>query len=378
MKQITYFLILLALIELSACSSGKRAYQQGNYYEAVMQSVDRLRRSPNNKRTIGALQESYPLAIKYYETQIDVAKNSSHPFKNSQIVENYFLLNRMHDEIMRSPGALNAIKPKNYFNELEQYRRMAAAERYAAGDEAMKIHNRQSAMEAYNHFLKANEYFPNYQDVRAKIEEAQYWATLKVMVEQVPVPTFQYQLSAQFFQNQVDEYLYSYRENELVRFYPPNDEQVRKDADQILLIQFDDFVVGQTNNFVVTRDVSKDSVVLGKVKLEDGIERNVYGTVKAKLTENRRELISKGLVSMKVIDARTQTVILHDKFPGEFVWVVSWGNFNGDERALTQEQLNITKLGPVDPPPPQELFVQFCRPIYAQMRSKISAYYRGY
>jgi tetratricopeptide (TPR) repeat protein len=376
------FLILSCIVclgMLSFCTSGRKAFQQGNYYESVMQSVERLRRSPNNNRATQALQESYPMAVKYYLSQIQMAESSSHPLRNSQIVENYFVLNRIYDEIMRSPAAMQALKnPQSFHRELETYRRQAADERYSLGLQAMQIETRQGAMEAYRHFVKADEYFPNYMDVRDKIEEARYWATLKVIVEQVPVPSLQFQLSINFFQNQVDEYLYNYQENELVRFFPPTDTLVRSHADHILVIQFDDFVVGQANNFMVSRELSKDSVVIGKVRMDDGSERNVLGTVKAKLNEHKRELISTGLVSMRVIDPRTEAVILHDKFPGQFVWSVVWGNFNGDERALTPEQLAITKLGPVDPPPPQELFVQFCRPIYGQLRNRISAYYRNF
>ena len=40
---------LLLVIFLTACNSAKTMYDQGNYYEAVMRSVEKLRKSPNNK-----------------------------------------------------------------------------------------------------------------------------------------------------------------------------------------------------------------------------------------------------------------------------------------------------------------------------------------
>jgi hypothetical protein len=47
-----------------------------------------------------------------------------------------------------------------------------------------------------------------------------------------------------------------------------------------------------------------------------------------------------------------------------------WGTLNGDERALTPEQIKLCSLRDV-PPPPQDLFVAFTQPIYGQITAKI-------
>ena len=80
---------------------------------------------------------------------------------------------------------------------------------------------------------------------------------------------------------------------------------------------------------------------------------------------------------MRIMDTKSNTVVLHDKFPGEFVWINQWGSFNGDERALTREQLQIANQQPMQPPPPQNLFIEFCKPIYTQVTSKIRGYYHN-
>jgi hypothetical protein len=283
-------------------------------------------------------------------------------------------------------------------------------------------------------------YLPGYLDVKNKIEEALYYATLKVLVEQVPVPTMQAGLSAQFFQDQVEQFLFNYQENPFIRFYSTKDQNL-KDPDQILVLQFDDFVVGQVNNNERIIETSKDSVVIAKIPkssvstptpeekkvvichsppgnpnskqtievavsaLQAHIDHgdkigpcdgdagslsasssvsvpkeeyiNVYGTVKATFRENTREVISRGLLSMRIMDAKSNTVVFHEKFPGEFIWINQWGNFNGDERALTPEQLRIAEQQPMQPPPPQNLFIEFCRPIYGQVTSKVMSYYHN-
>ncbi len=60
-------LVFIVLI-LSACSSGKKAYERGNYYEAVMQAIGRLRQNPDHKKSMETLRSSYPLAVEWLET----------------------------------------------------------------------------------------------------------------------------------------------------------------------------------------------------------------------------------------------------------------------------------------------------------------------
>ncbi len=375
---VNYLSIVFFTAILFSCSSGKKSFEKGNYYTAVIKSVERLRKNPDHSKSRETLAEAYPLAINYYEGIVRNVQQSNDRFKSGKVYDAYSTLNQMNDQIQRCPGALSVIpNPKSYYSELTLYRERAAEERYNAGMLALNQGSRESAKEAYFQFQEAKKYLATYKDVDMKIDEAHWAATLKVLVDQVPVPTWQYQVSVQFFQDQINEYLFHYGGNEFVHFFGVDDENIQ-DPDQILIVQFDDFVVGQTNNFQYSREISKDSVVVGQVTLENGEKANVYGTVKATIHEFKRELVSKGLVSMKVMDARSKQVILHDKFPGQFTWTSIWGNFNGDERALSKEDLGICANKPADPPPPQDLFVEFTRPIYSQITAKVNNYYKGY
>jgi hypothetical protein len=105
---------------------------------------------------------------------------------------------------------------------------------------------------------------------------------------------------------------------------------------------------------------------------------NVYNTVKAKLHHFRKEVISRGEVSFYVVDSQTGNVLRHQRIPSEFVWFSEWGYFNGDERALTDKHLSICKQKEVPPPPPQDMFVAFARPIFNQLTGEFSRFYAGY
>ncbi len=216
--------------------------------------------------------------------------------------------------------------------------------------------------------------FPGYKDVVEYLDKAKFEATLKVIVEQIPVPA-RYNLSGGFFQDKVEEFLHNnYTDQTFIKFYTPEEAKLVNlpYADQIMRIQFDDFSVGNSVLKEKEETVTKDSVKVGEAKV-DGKEVPVYNTVKAKLTTYRKELISNGLLSMIVVDAKTNGVLTTRKFNGEFVWVSQWARFNGDERALTDQQLKICNRGNNNHLFPQDLFLEFTKPIYNQLVPAVEA-----
>ena len=285
----------------------------------------------------------------------------------------------MYDEINRSPGAKRVIpNPKNYYSKLVGVKEKAAEESYSAGINAMIKDTREGAKAAYYHFLDVNEFQPGYREVNDMLSESKFKATLKVVVEQIPVPT-RYRLSGNFFQDQIESYLYNQlRKYEFVKFYTPEEAAGLAHVDQRLKIQFDDFTVGETHTVQKEETVTKDSVKVGEVKLDNGTKVPAYNTVSAKLTTFKKEVVSKGLLSMIVVDAVGENVLTHRKFNGQYKWVTEWGSFNGDERALSDVQLAICKKKENSPPPPQNLFVEFTKPIYNQVTGSLQSFYRKY
>jgi hypothetical protein len=377
-----YYLALLCLLSLStACSSGKKAFEHGNYYEATMKAVDRLRRSPNHNRSADILAQSYPMAVSLLETEIDQMKASSHPFRWRETVRRYELLNSLGDAIRRSPGALQVIpNPRDYHRPLREAKQLAAEESYQAGLKALALNTREGGREAHQHFSNVLGFVSHYRDTPQKIEEALEMATLKVVLDQIPVPG-RYKVDVDFFQDQVESFLHSqHKGNPYVRFYTPREAKASglAQADHRLRIQFDEFVIGETHQREYVEELSRDSVKVGEVQVAPDSLLPVYSTVKAKLHRFRKEVVSRGRVSMFVEDARTGAVLRHHNFPGEFVWFSEWGYYQGDERALNPDQLKMCGGKELPPPPPQDMFAGFSRPLFDQLVSACRSFYAGY
>ena len=380
-KMIRYTLIALLFIS-TACSTGNKALQHGDYYSAVIKSVERLRSKPNKEKAQLTLKESYPLAVNWYQQEINSLLSSNDPFKYSKTVGHYQTLNRMSKEIRRCPGALRIIPyPKQYQTEEDMAKQNAAPECYAAGVLELAKGTRKNAITAFSHFEKANAFVPNYKDANDKMTEAEYLATLKVIIDHVPVNSTKYQLSAEFFQDQVTQYIFHNIKRRFVRFYTPKQAELEKleYPDQIIGMRFEDFVVGETHDTDIEKEVvSADSVEVGSTKLKNGETIKVYNIVKAKLHIHKREVISKGLLSLHIIEFDNKKEVNNKQFGGQFNWFHQWGHFNGDERALTKEELNICNSEPILPPAHQDLFVEFTKPIFTDLTSELRRFYNRY
>lgn len=372
-------LLILALTTaiLSACSSGKRLLENGQYDEAVIAAANRLRQDPDNSKAKQTLKAAYAYAKDFHLKNISNAMASQDVYKWESVVNDYTQLNMLSDEIRRCPACLS-ITPNPYYasTDLNQAKNKAAETRYALGEKSMQANTRNEARQAYEHFLACKRFVPNFKDVTEKIKEAKYQATLKVLVEPIPMHSNLLKLSNAFFENKIHESLSRMANNEFVRFYTFKEAESSgiKDPDHVIRLTFDDFVVGQTSLKETIMPCKKDSVELSKDR--DG--KPIYGTVTAEFRHFNKAVVSTGLLDFEIMERATSRTLTQEKFPGTFNWFCEWGSFNGDSRALTPDQLKISKNKELMPPPPQDLFIEFCKPIHEQVGNKIRAFYRNY
>jgi len=66
-----YLVIFIIGFVSSSCNTGKNLYTQGNYYQAVLRSIEKLRKNPNNKKAVETLANAYPNAVFSYLDQIE-------------------------------------------------------------------------------------------------------------------------------------------------------------------------------------------------------------------------------------------------------------------------------------------------------------------
>lgn len=376
-----YFIFVFFLALASSCSSGKKELQRGNYASSVAKAVDRLRSSPNNNKARTTLSKGYALALNHYLEEVARFKASNQALKWENVLSSFNLLNNMYDDIRRCPACLEIVpNPRSFLAEASDARKRAAQVRYDLGIAELNKGDRQSAKLAYESFLRAKDLVRNYPNIDQAILDAKDAATIKVVLEKVPVYSQRYRISDEYFSNKMFEFLQQNRRmSDFVEFFTPTEAiaQQLTNPNHVIRMQFDDFNVGQVYVRETTDNIVKDSVIVGTVDVE-GESRNVYGTVKAKMTTFEKTVTSNAVLDVKIYDSQTNRLLMQDKIPGEFVWQAFWGNFQGDERALSEDQKSTCNLREVQPPAAEDLFIEVTRPIYNQVTSRLRNFYRNY
>lgn len=371
--------ILSAILMLTGCKSAEKSLKKGNYDDSVLRAAEKLKGNATHNSSIETLKQAYPLALEQHLAEIKKQQTSEDIFKWEPQLDSYARLNRLYKAVSEC-SCSNIVTARNFEKEEKIARHNAANVRYKEGEKLLSIGDRENSRKAYEHFEKVNALIPDFTDVRKKLDLAYELASFKVVVEQVLVTSKTYQLSNEYFQDRVNEYLQNNRRlNKFVRFYMPDEAaEIKLRPDHIITLQFDDFVVGQTllekNTETFT---SKDSVKVGE-KLVGRSKIPVYANVTAKLTLNRKTVHSAGLLDMQIRDFRTRQIVNQEKFNGEYNWTCEWAHFNGDERALSASQLRQCKSQELLAPDPQQLFIEFSKPIYERLTSKLQTFYARY
>lgn len=366
------------MVLLNESCTGKRNYQKGNYDVALNNSINKLRKNPSNAKAAEAFESSYNMSVKTKMEEVYRLEKSNDVYKWEKIINLYQSLNATYDQINRCPGCLKVISdPNSYTTVLENAKVNAAGVRYNMGIEQMKLNSIASAQSAYRHFTIAKSYVSNYKDIDKQLQLALDAGTLKVVMEHIPMHSRLLKLSNEFFENNIQEFL-SGLNYEFVRFYTP--QQARSyniSPNQYIQCQFDDFVVGQSSIYEKEQEIRKDSFIVKTSKV-GGKDVNEYSTVKATLHTFTKTLTSSGLLDLRIVDTYSGSTLSQSKLPGTYVWETRWGNFNGDERALSAEQKKIIGLREAYPPAPQDLFIEFTKPIFGQVNNALRNYYNNY
>ena len=363
------FYLLVLLISLNSCSSGKSAYKHGDYYDAVLQAVQRLRQKPDHKKSKEVLTLSYKSAVDFLETDAQNQISSNANFKWKSAVNNYEKINHLYEEIRKSPGALQVISnPINKYKELTEVKAKAAEESYEAGLQSMLKNTREDAKQAYFQFMDANAYSPGYREAIEMIEQSKFNATLKVVVE----PTVQNYEGWNF-----ESIAFGYTANQFVKFYTPQQAQDASLAkvDQFIKVSVEGYQEGKAT--VTKRTESfKDSVKTGE-KVVNGIKVPINQKVAADMTTYSKSVRARGAARFIIMDAASNAEIKNQELVSNADWNYQWATFTGDARALSKSNRDLSAKREASYPV-GSLKSQVKRELDQQLTNEIKGFYKNY
>jgi hypothetical protein len=359
-------LTLLVFI-LDCCSSGKAALKHGNYYEAVVESVHRLRTSPDNKKAKEVLQQGYPLAIEYIDQSIQNGIAADDPMKWRNAVKGYEQINFLNDQIKTSLGAMKLIpKPATRFKELAEAKTKAAEESYQAGISALMKNTRDDAKQAYFSFKEANGFEPGYRECIEMMTQAEYNATLRIIYEEVNAS--RYNVSLQPVVNSLQRQFLSFKPMNQKDTVPPH---------QYLRIVFNGYREDPRANITTSTEEVKRSIKTGEKKGPDGKPQDIMENVIAKVTYYHK--IKRGFSQsvVTITDAGSNAVLQNQNVDGNSAWQQDWASYTGDKRALSSQQVDLCNARESSPSD-QYLYNQAITDLQTNLSGQLKQFYSRY
>jgi len=365
-----YKIILLHLtviLVFASCVSGKRALKAGDYYDAVLESINRLRGDANNKKSTQVLTQAYPLFIDYVSTGIQNGINSDDPNKWRNAVVGYEKINYVNDQIKTSLGAMKVItQPQTRYKELADAKQKAADEAYNEGINFMMKNSRKDYQSAYFDFKDANNYSQGYKESIEMMNQAEFKATVRVAFEEINSSRFNYG-SFQPTVNSVNRLFLSIKPIAQKDTVPPQ---------QYLRIIFNNYQENRPYVTSRTENLSQQ-IVSGQQKGADGKTTNIYQTVTARVVYYHKAINADSFASLTITDATNNAVLQNLNLEGPANWTCDWATYQGDKRALSSTAASLIQRSEVFPNE-QQLFNQSIRNLQNNVAQQLNAFYSQY
>jgi hypothetical protein len=375
-----YTIAIVGFISLNSCKTASKAYQKGDYTEAIELGVKKLQKNPGDNDTKELVKTSYSYEVSQHEDAIRTLSNSKNESRYESIYKEYVHLQHLYETIHQYPAVAQLINATDYSEYVETYRGKAADIHFEKGTKWMDEGTKTAYREAYKEFNVALRYRPDDFELKKRRDQAFDAALIKVVI--APLQNYggynySYSYKLQNFQNDILRTL-SYNMNDgFIRFYSEWEAKNKDiEPDQIMELNLSRITIGQPYDDRSTREVSKEVVIKEIVYKPDSVVKQ-YGTVKARITTTKRTLASEADLYITVRDTKGR-IIWQDRFTGDHRWQTEFSTYTGDERALTDGDKSLVNQTHATSISEDQVMDELLRKIQSDLSYRLRSYYTRY
>ena len=377
MTKIFTLLLVLSILNYS-CKTASKSYQKGDYSEAIDRGIKKLQKDPEDYETKELVKNSYNYTVNEYEDQIRSLSNSKSENRFEKIYYQYSLLQNLYVKIRQSPSAARFVNPKDYSEYVDTYRDKAADAHIETAKKWKDVGTKVAYREAYNAYNAALRFRPDDFELKRDRDSAYESAITKVVVTEMQnFGQYNYGSSYQMqnFQRDVIRTLSYNLNNDFVKFYNQSEARSKGiEPDQIMELNLSRITLGQPRDDRSTREVTKEVVTKEIVYKPDSVVKQ-YGTVRAKITTTKRQVLSQGDLFITVRDTKGR-VLWNDRFTGEHRWQTEYASYTGDERALSDsDKQTVNNTNNYNPPTEDQIMEELLRQIQSDLTYRLRGYY---
>ncbi|MES2777400.1 MAG: hypothetical protein V4722_24690 [Bacteroidota bacterium] len=376
MQKLYCSLCIIALFigfNISCGPSGKLAKYYSLEDKDVLETVEKLNKSPNDEALKQALRTNYDRMLQTKSQAVeDIAVQMGPGEKYKRIITELQIMQQLRDAIIKSPAALTALPaPKDFSQDIQDAKNAGAKDYYEMGIEYLANNTRPDAQKAYDAFTEAYRLNATYMDVSDKMRQAQELATIKVVVNRVD-----YYNQGWNYWGFENDYLQWKMVNDLnagsyntVKFFTAEQaDRQRIQPDCVVDLRYSSFNFANMRTDRNTINRSKQ-VETGQTKTDP--PQPVYATVTATVYVTTQYINNRGVLECRIYDVATGRNLLYDNFPGDYYWSNSTATYRGDQRALTSEDLRMINNRYTQPPNRNEVVRRIIDQSYFSLISRI-------
>jgi len=180
-KWIFMYVLALTTLFLMGCGA-KKDFVNGNYDAAIRKSVTKLRKKPTHMKSILVLEDAFRAAQNQDLGSIDLLRKEGAPENWERIFHTYTRIKNRQELVKTLSNIPPSISLINVAGELVNAKKKSAEFYYVTGEKLLNNRDRISAREAYGNFQKVTQFYPNFREVRAKLQESRDMGTTFVLL----------------------------------------------------------------------------------------------------------------------------------------------------------------------------------------------------
>ncbi|RMG82074.1 MAG: hypothetical protein D6707_03640, partial [Bacteroidetes bacterium] len=353
-----YFLLVIAIL-LGACNNAEKMLNYGNYDAAIIKSVKKLRKKPNDLKYTNILVEAYQRAEERDENKITFLRKEGNPANWDDIYDIYHQMKKRQDLVKTLPVIPQEIQFKNYDDELIEAKRKAAEYLVNHAEQLLQQNDKSAARQAYAELQKAKNIMPTYPGIAEKMQKAKQIGTSYVLVKMVNESN---KILPKQFETELMKMVVSDLNSEWKQFYKTEDKDFQ--YDYIFFIKIRDISVSPEQvaekEWVEQADVKDGWTYVydenGNVKkdsLGNDIKVDKIIRVQANVKQVRQFKQARVAGVIDLINPYTNELLASEPLTSDVVFENNVVTFVGDKRALKKETLQMIG-NQIVPFPPDE------------------------
>lgn len=387
MKKLAYVMLILTVC--FSCSTKRqveKAVNSGNYNAAISNAIDNLKTNKDARRKqdiIFLLKDAYAKANDRDLNEIKRLESTNNPEFYRRIYETYVALDARQEAIkpllpLNLDGKEVKFKFKNYTDALFNSKDQVSNHLYEGALALLELDDKLQIRKAYNLLDYIERINPNYDDTRSLLDEAHHRGIHHVIVS-VENQT------AQIIPQPLEAALLDFETYGLNQFWTSyhNNASQQETFDYSMKLQLQQIIISPEQ--VKEREILRERRVrdgweyqldingnVMKDSLGNDIKVDKYIDVQARVIELQQFKSSQILGEVVYIDLTSNQLFGRHPIDSGFIFENVYATFRGNRRALTDEDIALTRNEPFPFPTNEQMVFETGEDLKNQMKQIIT------